>query len=66
MKLFKLILFFFAIYFIRRFWQMYKAMERRGQELQEQENALKNAPKAPSPSNNDKIVDAEFKVIDRN
>ncbi|MES2525716.1 MAG: hypothetical protein V4598_01460 [Bdellovibrionota bacterium] len=66
MKLFKLILFFFAIYFIRRFWQMYRAMERRGQELQARENAQNSAPKEPSPTNNDKIVDAEFKVIDRN
>ncbi len=62
MKLFKLILFFFAVYFIRRFWQMYRAMEKRGQELQAQENA----PKEPAPIDKGKTVDAEFKVIDRN
>ncbi len=64
MKLFKLILFFFALYFIRRFWQLYKAMEKRGQELQ----AKENAPKEPPTTATDKVktVDAEFKVIDRN
>lgn len=60
MKLFKLILFFFALYFIRRFWQLYKAMEKRGRELQD------NPPKEQSPSEKVKTVDAEFKVIDRN
>ncbi len=62
MKLFKLLLFFFAVYFIRRFWQMYRAMEKRGQELQ----AREDAPKEQSPVDKTKTVDAEFKVIDRN
>lgn len=62
MKLFKLILFIFALYFIRRFWQLYKAMEKRGQDL----HARENAPKEPASSEKVKTVDAEFKVIDRN
>jgi hypothetical protein len=61
MRLFKIILVFFAIYFIRRFWQFYKVVEKRGQELHAQEDALKEQQKA----SDGKVVDAEYKVIDR-
>jgi hypothetical protein len=60
MKLFKLILFFFALYFIRRFWQLYKAMERRGEELKAQEESVKSRP----PMEDGKVVEAEYKVMD--
>lgn len=61
MKLFKLILFFFAIYFIRRFWQLYKAMEQRGKELKSQEEAQA----AQKQTTDGKVVEAEYKVVDR-
>lgn len=59
MKLFKIILFFFAIYFIRRFWQFYKVVEKRGREIHEEENN----PVKPQPDDK-KTVEAEYKVID--
>lgn len=62
MKLFKIILVFFAIYFIRRFWQFYKAVEKRGHDLHAQEEALKNQQPKPPDS---KVIEAEYKVIDR-
>lgn len=61
MKLFKIILVIFAVYFIRRFWQLYRIMEKRGKELRSEEEGLK-------PQENTtygKVVDAEYKVIDR-
>lgn len=59
MKLFKIILVIFAIYFIRRFWQLYKAMEKRGREIAEQDfRSKKDAPAG-------KTVEAEYTVIDR-
>lgn len=61
MKLFKLILFFFAIYFIRRFWQLYKAMEQRGKELKAQEEAQASQKQ----TTDGKVVEAEYKVVDR-
>ena len=61
MKLFKLILFLFAIYFIRRFWQLYKAMEQRGRELQAKEEAQATQKQTPDG----KVVEAEYKVVDR-
>jgi Flp pilus assembly protein TadG len=64
MRLLKIIAVFFIIYFIRRFFQMYRAMKQ----IQEQaaQNAAKEQQQAtsnPVPPN-DKVVDAEFKVMD--
>ncbi len=61
MNLFRIILVFFAIYFIRRLWQFYRVVEKRGKDLQAQEDALKQQQK----TTNGKVVDAEYKVIDR-
>ncbi len=61
MKLFKLILFFFALYFIRRFWQLYKAMEQRGSELKAQEESRSSQKE----TTDGKVVEAEYKVVDR-
>jgi len=62
MKLLKIILIFFGIYFIRRFIQMYKVMKR----IQEQHEAQGKA-QASSPcqhnQKNDDIVNADFKVL---
>lgn len=60
MKLFKLVVFFFALYFIRRFWQLYKAMEKRGRELRTNEENIKSQ----SAAVDGKVVEAEYKVID--
>ena len=61
MKLFKIVLVFFAIYFIRRFMQFYRVVEKRGKDLHDQEDAIKQRPK----DTDGKVVDAEYKVIDR-
>jgi hypothetical protein len=61
MNLFRIILIIFAVYFIRRFWQFYRVVEKRGRDLHAQENALKQQQKATDG----KVVDAEYKVIDR-
>lgn len=61
MNLFKVILFFFAVYFIRRFWQLYRAMEQRGRELQAKEEALASQKQ----TTDGKVVEAEYKVVDR-
>jgi hypothetical protein len=61
MRLFKIILVFFAIYFIRRFIQFYRVVEKRGRELRAEEET----PKKETPSPDNKVVDAEYKVIDR-
>lgn len=62
MKLFKIILVFFAIYFIRRFFQFYRVVEKRGRDLRREEEILDNQKKNETEK---KVVDAEFKVIDR-
>lgn len=61
MKLFKIILFFFAIYFIRRFIQFYRAVERRGRDIQAQEATPEDSPKTTPDG---KVVEAEYKVVD--
>jgi hypothetical protein len=60
MRLFKIILVFFAIYFIRRFWQFYKAVEQRGREINEEEATNQMKPQEDTS----KIVEAEYKKID--
>jgi hypothetical protein len=62
MKLFKIILFFFAIYFIRRFMQFYRVVEKRGQDLRRQEEETLQNKKADTEGA--KVVEAEYKVID--
>lgn len=61
MRLFKIILVFFSIYFIRRFLQFYRVVEKRGRELREKEQA---EVKAEAPVSDGKTVEAEYKVID--
>ncbi len=60
MKLFKLILFFFAIYFIRRLIQAYHAVKVREEVLRQKEEALKEEATPAA----EKVVEAEYKVID--
>lgn len=59
MKLFKILLFIFAVYFIRRFIQFYRVMKK----IQEEQRKAGTNPQA-TPSNNSHIVDAEYKVMD--
>lgn len=65
MKLLKIILVVFLIYFIRRFIQMYKVVKAL------QENQAQNQkPTSPEDNQgepqkkNDKVVEADFKVMD--
>lgn len=62
MKLLKLILFFFAIYFIRRFIQFYRAMKATQERNIELEKMMSQKPEE---KNSGKTVEAEFKVVDR-
>lgn len=62
MRLFKIILVIFAVYFIRRFWQLYRTMEKRGRELRDAENS---APPHSEKKADPKTVEAEYKVVDR-
>jgi hypothetical protein len=58
MKLLQLILFIFAIYFIRRLFQMYRFIKR----VQEQQMSAEAQPRSkPGPQAH--VVDAEYKVI---
>lgn len=64
MRLLKILLVIFLIYFIRRFIQMYRVMKTI-RENQEQ----KDASQAPQPEKTyegkkDSIIDADFKVVD--
>jgi hypothetical protein len=54
MKLLKIISFFFIVYFIRRFFQMYGVMK----EIQKKQAQM---PKGQQGQ----IIDADFKVVDR-
>lgn len=62
MKLLKIILFIFAIYFIRRFIQMYRVMKSiQEKQAQEAADALRQQQK---PQAGNTVVDVDFKVID--
>jgi hypothetical protein len=63
MRFFKIILVFVAIYFIRRFMQMYRVMKR----IQEQQmaQAKSQQEQATRPQANPKnVINAEYKVVD--
>jgi hypothetical protein len=65
MKLFKIILLFFLIYFIRRFIQMYrvmKAIQQNRDNGNDQDSEGTSSPKRPTQE--DKVVDADFKVVE--
>ncbi len=58
MRLFKIILVFFAIYFIKRFIEMYRVMKRIQDEQAMQKNkSSSNEVKA------EKTINADFKII---
>ncbi|MFL5784452.1 MAG: hypothetical protein ACJ76H_07590 [Bacteriovoracaceae bacterium] len=60
MRLFKIILVIFGIYFIRRFWQLYQVMEKRGREISADEAARSEKKQ----EDDKKTVEADYKVID--
>ncbi len=62
MRLLKIILVIFAVYFIRRFIQMYRVMKAI-QEKQKAE-AQKAAENLKTSARNVGVVNADFKVID--
>lgn len=57
MKLYKILLFFFAIYFIRRFLSLYQLAKRQQQQLDEMN--LKQNSKGSDPD----AFETDFKVI---
>ena len=60
MKLIKIISFFFIIYFVRRFFQLYKAMKQI-QAAQAQGKTYKEYTSENSKSN---VINADYKVVD--
>lgn len=63
MRLLKIILVLFLIYFIRRFLQMYKVMKAIQQE-QKKQNHAKAESDIKFHNKGDTIVDADYKVMD--
>lgn len=63
MKLLRIILIFFAIYLIRRFFQFYKAMKKLQQERDQDTFRREQGPS--SGQDEGKVVDADYEVIDR-
>lgn len=63
MRLLKIIIVVFLIYFIRRFIQMYKTMKS----IQDQQMRQNNQPpqqEPPAAGKNKTVVDADFKILD--
>ncbi len=64
MRLLKILLVIFLIYFIRRFIQMYRVMKTI-RENQEQKDATEAAqPEKAFERKKDSVIDADFKVVD--
>lgn len=62
MKLLKIILVFFIIYFVRRAFQFYRAVKRIQQENLQRQNEFQQT--AAQPKADGEVVNAEFKVLD--
>ncbi len=62
MRLLKIILVIFAIYFIRRFIQMYNVMKKIQEEQRNQ--AAARGPETGAKKQEKTVVDADFKVVD--
>ena len=58
MRLFKIILVFFAIYFIKRFIEMYRVMKR----IQD-EQAMQKYKSSSNEVKAEKTINADFKII---
>lgn len=64
MRLLKILLVIFLIYFIRRFIQMYRVMKtiRENQEQKDMDQAAR--PEKEYEGKKDSVIDADFKVVD--
>jgi hypothetical protein len=62
MKLLKLIIIFFLIYFVRRFIQMYRALSKHHKASFPSEQD--HNPGAQTRRGNKNVVDADFQVLD--
>ncbi len=62
MNLLKIILIAFAIYFIRRMFQLYKFVKVQNQEIQNLKEQFNK--QANSNAQNEQSINAEYKVID--
>ncbi len=60
MKLIKIIFFFFIIYFVRRFIQLYRAMKK----IQDSQAQGKTYNEYNAETKKSKVVDADFKIVD--
>ena len=60
MKLIKIISFFFIIYFVRRFIQLYRAMKK----IQQAQAQGKTYHEHTSQNSKGNVVEADFKVVD--
>ena len=64
MKLIRIIIIFFVIYLVRRFYQAYVEL-KKVQQLQEAELKRRDEEGKEANVDNSKVVDADYKVIDR-
>jgi hypothetical protein len=60
MKLIKIIIFFFIIYFVRRFIQLYRAMKK----IQASQAQGKTYNEYNAEKKKEKVVEADFKIVD--
>lgn len=65
MKLLKIIGIIFLIYFIRRFFQMYKVMARIQKEQEELRRNQSQSQSKTSSAKDEGVIEADFKVVDR-
>lgn len=63
MKLLKLITIIFAVYFIRRFIQLYKAMKTLHEQQQASAQSQNHQQGAHKNKQNNDIIEADFKVV---
>jgi len=61
MKLFKLLLIIFGVYFVRRFFQLMKVMK----DIQQNQRRETHSTSENKKHTDESIIDAEFRVIDR-
>jgi uncharacterized protein YpmB len=64
MRLLKVIVLIFLVYFIRRFYQMYKYMKQVERERLAAEEKAKEASDIKQAKDKGQVVDADFKVMD--
>ena len=63
MKLLKIIVAVFAIYFIRRFFQLYKAMKGLQEQQEQMMKTRAHEEELNKAAKNGDVIEADFKVI---